>query len=742
MTRAKKQTRRGKTRTTKDTVSVNKVVPSLKIGTIPQLRSPTSLYASLYGNGGRSDVFCPSEYDLAECQRIEDVEAYVSESFVKKEGLMLKEGWSLTGKNLATVKYIKERFRQIAHASAISTEELLRRICGEIVRKSNAFLVKVRKIEASGGVIREMPGTSRSLDPVAAYFLAPAETMFFKLDRSGKRVDRWMHSIDQGQTGAEYKIENIVHFTFKRKEGFVTGTPSIVPVIDDVKVLRKIEENVELLLYQHIFPLFHYKVGSKEHPASITEDGYDEIEVARNTIQHMPAEGGIVTSERHDIKLLGVEGRIISAEGYLEHFKKRVFAGLSMSSVDFGEAGAANRATSQTISKNLVDAVKNLQRSVENVFNSQIIEELLLESDFRDIDPLSEDNVVRLRFNEVDLEARQSKENHHVDMFLKNAISHDEMRVEMGRESIRIPTREENQNGNVDEVGFPEWFRMNWKLFEEPKALIQAVDEPWSAASQAAAQNRSIEMGKPELTSAQVAQPKPKEPAKKASDNRDAKVLAEGLRTVEGIHSIPVAKTHYEKLCADILFLVSIGDLGVNLMRSHVDAFAKDLKKDLLANVKANYLRGYTRQNPRMAGAAPSLADRLSYLRKRVDVYSQRFADDLKQRIDRKVLRGDKETYSESVIIVLDAMQYRPKLIDDFEQNSAYMLGAVDGVRDFGVKSIEVKCEEAACGMCKSMAGTLMLSGDYRERLLPFHGDCKCFFQWNPPEKTEPFRRK
>ena len=228
---------------------------------------------------------------------------------------MFKEGWDLVGKNPRTIKYIQTRMHQISQASNSPIDGLLRNIGSSLIRKSNCFLLKVRNIEASGGKVRSVPGKKLSLLPVAAYFVIPSETVEYKV--SGNKVSRWRQRMPDG-THKEYDPKNIIHFHMDRKEGLVFGTPSIVPVLDDIRALRKIEENIELLVYQHLFPLFHYKVGTPDAPAGMTEGGDREIDVIRQEIQYMPSEGGIVTPERHEISTIGSEGRALRAEGYLE----------------------------------------------------------------------------------------------------------------------------------------------------------------------------------------------------------------------------------------------------------------------------------------------------------------------------------------------------------------------------------------------------------------------------------------
>jgi hypothetical protein len=45
----------------------------------------------------------------------------------------------------------------------------------------------------------------------------------------------------------------------------------LVGVKDDIFALRRLEENVELLFINQLFPLFHIKVGTEQAPATFDE---------------------------------------------------------------------------------------------------------------------------------------------------------------------------------------------------------------------------------------------------------------------------------------------------------------------------------------------------------------------------------------------------------------------------------------------------------------------------------------
>lgn len=302
-------------------------------------------YAGITGNSREN--FNPPEYSLEEIGRIEDVDSYVQQAYMKKIGLLLKEGYELVGANPQTIQYVKQRLDQIAFATSISTPILIRDIGSALIKKSNAFLVKVRNEKASGGA-RRKTSSGKTVLPVAGYFIAPAETMMADVNEFGK-VRKWRQRLPNGHY-KDFLPDDVIHFHFNRKEGMLFGTPTIIPVKDDIRALRKIEENIEMLVYQHLFPLFHYTIGTDNLPAHINEQGESEITQAWYNLQRMPAEGGLVTDHRHEITSIGGE-KALRAEPYLDHFKKRVFSGLGVSAVDMGE-GECHDELTETLTEN------------------------------------------------------------------------------------------------------------------------------------------------------------------------------------------------------------------------------------------------------------------------------------------------------------------------------------------------------------------------------------------------------
>jgi len=720
----------------KDAVpDVKAPVPQTKKPALMRLvKDPVMRYRTTRSVG--RGAFNPAEYDLAEIGRIEDTDSYVRQAFDKKVALMFKEGWDLTGKNLKTIRYTRTRFAQIARASGIPTRALFRSIGSSLIRKSNAFIVKVRNIDASGGEVRREPGKATSVKPVAGYFPVPAETMYYQLN--GSRITKWRQKMPNGEY-KDYMPRDVIHIYYDRKDGFVFGTPTIVPVIDDIRALRKIEENIEMLVYQHLFPLFQYKVGTDERPAGVTEDGQLEVDIVRREIQFMPSEGGIVTPERHEIKVIGAEGRAIRAEGYLEHFKKRVLSGLSVSTVDMGEGHTANRATADNMSRNLIDAVKDFQQVLETFINEYFINELLLESTFGS-DVLDEENLCYMKFKEIDVDAQIKKENHYADLFDKDVIDHDEARRGTGREPLEIPTRDEIESEEDTAIKYPQWHRMRWKLFKEPELLIQSLDEPWSAAARATAKNSLTELSQKDIE--EVGKEKNKQEIELEKERSKAKVAVAkqkpsgGKPTNTGTRPSRPKKVQngylnqaYLRLTQDVVSRVSEEqkldhDWAAQIIRAELDTTIQRL----IAEQVMSFRSGYAAQSTISPTFASQVTTARGMFSDRANRYVTRLANHVVSSLKRKVNNNiEPADITKTTRAVLESFAYRTDFIEDVEIRKAYNLGAAWGLRNQEIDQIYSVARKGACAVCKSHhAQPIELEYVGMDDVPPYHASCSC----------------
>ena len=371
-------------------------------------------------------VWFRPEYDLSEIQIAQDTDSYLFRAIQKKKNRFLIAGWDIVGQDAEIVNYIKRRIKEIEYVSKKPFEILLSETFTDMSRYSNSMWVKVRNKYSSSGKVRK-GDSGQDIEPVAGYFILPFETLLFKTKRNGdiKKIQQKTLSGDY----REFFPNDVIHFYDNKKPGFAMGTPELVPVLDDIALLRRLEENVESLIESNLYPLFHYKIGSDAYPERYSPDGIKESDIVRSTIEYMPAGGVYISDHRHKIDAIGSEGRALRIEGYLDYFKKRVFAGLGVSSVDMGEGDTANRSTANTLSKSAIQDVEAVQRLLKIFIEFFVFDELLLEGGY---DPIADENRVEIKFGVVDKEERAKTENQTVQLWLNNLITEPEARKRLG----------------------------------------------------------------------------------------------------------------------------------------------------------------------------------------------------------------------------------------------------------------------------------------------------------------------
>lgn len=297
-------------------------------------------------------------YDLAEISRCADVEPYVAQSIRRHREQILKEGYEPEGEDDTMVDYIKQRLFEIALISGIPTSNWIRETITNLVTYHNAGLVFRRDSTRSSGSMIEMYG--KILSPIAGIYPVDPTTMSVKVDKYGT-PKQWKQKVsaDSGYEASDtektFPPEDVLWITLDKKTGFTFGTPYILPVLEDIRALRKLEELAMIIASKEAFPLYHYKVGTEQNPAGIYEGGANEVDVVKSEVANMPTGGAVITSERHEINLISRAGSALDLHPYLEYFEARVLAGLRLSPMDLGRGGSANRACYSSDTQTLTD---------------------------------------------------------------------------------------------------------------------------------------------------------------------------------------------------------------------------------------------------------------------------------------------------------------------------------------------------------------------------------------------------
>ncbi len=370
--------------------------------------------------GAGRENFCYPEYDLEEIRIASLSDSYIKQALSKYSYLIFKAGYTLKSENEEASEYVKTRLRIMGFATQKPVEILFQEVTDDLIKYSNAFLIKSRVDFIMPGVrAKGMFGDK----PVGGYYRICPSTIRVKRDDNGKII-----KYQQFVNGKEknYPAKDVVHMYLDKEPNNVFGTPRIIAALEDVKLLRKIEGNIISLIYRFAIPIYQWMIGIPELGFQATEK---EINEAKNEIEKMSMDGVIVTNERTQVKAIGAEGEALDASNYLLYFEKRVFTALGVSESQMGRGGSKQDADS--MEAQVHDVVKHIQR-VFGIFKENfIINELLFEGGFNPI--VNSNDIVKCEFEEISLDTKVKVENHEMLKFQSNVSTSEETRRKLGK---------------------------------------------------------------------------------------------------------------------------------------------------------------------------------------------------------------------------------------------------------------------------------------------------------------------
>ena len=679
----------------------------------------------------RSYTFKDADYNLDEIAAAIDTEGYFRRSKDKFVEQIWRNGYRISGKDAKAVAYVKRRLNQIAQVTGIPTRLFLEDITQQLVPYFNCVIVKVRNNNNSGGFVRK-DISGKTLQPVAGYFVQDITSMKVAKQDNGEII-KYKQEIPGVTRRPEWKPEDVVHMYMSRKVGLTFGTPMIVPVLDDIRALRRMEENIEILIFQHAVPLYQYTIGSDDLPA---ED--EDIQYARATVNEMPPNGMIVTPHTHGITAIGAEGRAVRAEGYLNYFKARVFAGLGMSAVSFGEGNTANRGTALTIDKNVQDTSKKFQHIIKLFFDEFIIKELLLEGGF-EWDVSESDYLVELFIPEIDIDTKVKHENHHLELFQGNGITAEEFRGEIGREPF------------TDE----EWMDTHWEKIGKEKAIIQAIDEPFTDRSGNISSGAPTKPGEGSSTGGMTRSPgspgvsNKDQPANQYGQKHSADRPANDLLESDE-HTYPLLNrlnlhtfnrnslTTYAIIRSDVSEYLKqryiVGNHNLTEFSPDELSMYYNLGREKLAGDALHYLRdaynigvGDAYNDVEMLLREQLVSD-VHEIKTYIDTTSKKLIRDLQHRVNSTIRKNtDLVDLLIDVNMAFNVMEYRVRFFARSHVMKSYNIGYVRALKATGLEEVRL-CTECMDAKCLTHPQAIDLTVDtitYSD-LPPFHPNCYC----------------
>lgn len=650
------------------------------------LKRPVMMYKIPAGSASTDteEGFWPSEYPLIDIGAAEDTDSFVYQAILKKLALGMKEGFSFIGENPDVLAYVKTRIRQMEIVQGKTFWKLISELLAGLFRYHNIYLIKKRDVERSGGKVRF--SGNREIAPVAAYFIASPDTMEVRISKN-QIPDKYKHVMPDGRS-IILRAEDVIHFEVNRKPHFLTATPPWHPVIEDVQALRRIEENIENLIYQHLYPLYQYKIGTPERPMQRFEDGTTEVDIVRAKLANMPPDGMIFTPERHEISGLGSESRALRAENYLEHFKARVIAGTGMSQLDFGYGDTANRSTADSLSKTGTGNVKFIQQCLTDTFNSEVLREILLESTFS-IDVLAPENIVELQFEEIDLEAQIKKQNHAMLLFNGNLVTHTEARALANYEAM---TEEQMEDTYMHKFSIAE---------TEETAEIEAKHAPTPAPTASGA--------KPTSSAVRAAK------SKQQPSNQHGKASGPTAAKSSVMRDSRVTDT-FSELLSD-LQRMNKRNISLDFVRQIFVSSREQAKERIKSAIQDNTFLG--------ARVVPFTTDLLNQVRAAQNTIYQDYAQDIEKLFDEGLRETTKAFLNEEDFLDhLESIQYRLKFIDNTCRTASFNIGRQVALRANGQEFAVIRSDPDGSDH-KIWDGVVIALSD-RSILPPFHPNCRC----------------
>lgn len=370
-----------------------------------------------------------------------DTEGYLNRSIDRFVEMIWKSGFEFIGDDEAAVKYIQKRFKEMSLITKKPTITFFEEITREFIGYANVFLYKKRSSSITSGRKTKQYGVV--LDPIAFYLMLKTANVYVRTNKYNL-IENYVYEIPKyDKTFYLYKYINIqdsnvclqpydiVHMYYNKKASSYYGKPNISSVLNDARSLRRMEENVEILVFQHTIPLIHCSIGTDSSPSE-----ENEIIKASNTFQDMLTEGMITTSHRHKIEIIGKNNSSLDVLPYLEYFKNRMLAGVGQSKISIGESGDANKASAQVLNDAIIDMANRYKKNIQAFVESEIIYDLLLEGGFN---PFLVS--VSLFIPEISVALKYKEEYQTMQLFQGGLLNEDEARKKIGKKALTIKQR-------------------------------------------------------------------------------------------------------------------------------------------------------------------------------------------------------------------------------------------------------------------------------------------------------------
>jgi hypothetical protein len=372
--------------------------------------------------------------------------AYIVDGFIRnavdKHAEMFKD-FDLKG-GAKQIKFLKNRMNMLSLQSGEHWKTTISRYVNEYFKNGNPELLKVRR--------GKQPNTKRALYsakpfPIAAIYLVSQKRLEPHIDNDKKEFVGWILDEQRKEpikttSGEPFDIKNclitnsypistpgllipgldLIHTAYKKGSDMHYGVGLVFASLEDISILRDLEQNVAVMIKKNSSPLLHYAVGKPSNPSANVQNQIDNV--TRKLRAH-PPDAALVTPDNHTVKMVGSESQALRVDPYLAHFTKRGFSGMGVSAFLMGFESGTMGAVDAAIEL-LMNRIRFCQEELSRDLEFFLLYELLYEGGF---DPYTkEEDQVKLIFKEIDENRTTKLQNHFADLYAKESITFKEMR--------------------------------------------------------------------------------------------------------------------------------------------------------------------------------------------------------------------------------------------------------------------------------------------------------------------------
>jgi hypothetical protein len=402
-------------RTRIQTILDGRSEPGFKPSTL--YHSDGTFVDSMYGNA--KDVRCP--YSLLFYAHWLQRESIVFRYMVKMLTYMVNDGFEIISTGDDELRdYVEGYFDFICKDYMGTFHKYMIKLLQDLLIYATTFTrIHRRTNEYARMASFSYRGGGRPLAPISKIecWSPPFVTISF----DGGTPSRFHYLADSSKSVPAYNMFAIRVFDMS---GAWWGMPILAPVEDDIRILRLMEEYVQIYFSKFLFPYTHIKIDQPR----IRPDGTDELTYYSTIVNSAPPGSGIATSDRVTLEYLEQRGALKIME-IVYYWVTRVYSGLFMSSLDRGDGSTSNRNTATELSRSSRDFASLIIAEVEKSFNKILIPQLVsFNEKLRRKRSIRYDKLPRLVFKATDVDIRIATSRLALELFTANLIDRTEAR--------------------------------------------------------------------------------------------------------------------------------------------------------------------------------------------------------------------------------------------------------------------------------------------------------------------------